>query len=1333
MSPRRRRTSAAQHHVEWMQLVDISGPFISLSVLSEVFPQNLDAVDPDIGGRYRQAFAEWQANRELRRPDAAIEAAFVDFVLADVLELPPEFIADRQALGDGYAARLPEHRVVLQPDAAIARPSERPSVLVQRYGSGVSLEKPLDERGLHASPAERMRILLTRTGVRSGLLTNGVEWMLVHAPAERTATFVTWYSNLLAEEQITLRAFRSLLGAHRLFGVDDAETLDGMFERSRDDEREVTDQLGIQARRAVELLVAAYDRADRDVGGALLAHVPEYRLYEASLAVVMRTIFLLAAEARGLFPDDGPWVESYAVTPLRAQLQADSDRYGIEVLERRFDAWPRLLATFRAVHDGVAHSRVRMPGYGGGLFDPRRYPFLGGDSVVPRISNRAILHILDALQTLEVDVPGGRERRPLSFRALGVEQIGHVYEGLLDHTAIRADAPALGLAGTAKKEPEIALRELEQKRDEGEDALLDSLVEHTGRSRPALRKGLAAEPEAERVARLRSACDHDSALVNRVLPFSGIVRDDVFGDPLVFREGRVYVTTSPFRRSTGTHYTPPSLTEPIVRHALEPVVYRGPSEGSPIEEWQLKCPSELLDLKVCDIAMGSAAFLVAACRYLAARLVEAWEQHPEGAPPDAGADPEERELTARRLVAERCLYGVDKNPLAVEIAKVSMWLTTMRRDRPFTFLDHALRHGDSLLGVTSVDQLERLTLTPANDDSVLLDSAREVIRATLAEVRVLRERIEATDAVDIRDVEEKAVLLGRTEERVGALNAVGDLLVGAELEDASGRGDARTTMEASADEICACLEAAPGHRRDSLLLPLEARAGDALLSGRAPADPDALNPFHWVLEFPEVFQTGRSGFDAIVGNPPFLGGQKITGTLGEPFREYIIRILADGRRGSADLVAYFFLRARQLLADRGAFGLLATDTIAQGDTRQIGLAALSRNGVTLIRANPTSEWPGEAGVQVAHVWGVTGGWEGTRVVEGLVVTSILPSLMPPGRVTGDPFPLAANAGDVFQGSIVLGSGFLLEPDDAQRLIEANASNADVLKPYLVAEELTKQPRQAPTRWAINFRDWAADAARGYGDLWPIVDTKVRPEREKNKRRVRRERWWQFAEPAKGLYNAIAEFPRVLVGPAVSKYWFVVWRPNGWVYSHKVFVFTIQDDGRAAVLSSTFHDSWARKHSSTRGAGLNYSPTDCYQNFPFPADCRPLNDIGARYLTLRQETLLAEDQGLTRVYNRVHEHPEDNSRRIMELRELRRELDIAVTEAYGWTGIELDHGFRSTPLGVRYTISDSARTDVLDRLLELNQARYADEVKQGLNTKRRGKAATTASIGSQLTL
>src|SRR5258708_6868369 len=214
-----------------------------------------------------------------------------------------------------------------------------------------------------------------------------------------------------------------------------------------------------------------------------------------------------------------------------------------------------------------------------------------------------------------------------------------------------------------------------------------------------------------------AACDNSPALFERVLPFAGLLRTDPFDKPVVINADSVYVTQGSDRRTTGTHYTPRSLTEPIVQHTLDPLVYIGPAEGKPQEEWQLRPAAEILHLKVCDMAMGSGAFLVQVCRYLSEKLVEAWENAeqelpskpqitPEGQP-STGAlhetllprDPDERLAIAMRLVCERCIYGVDKNPLAVEMAKLSLWLITLNKNRPFTFLDHPLRCVDSLLGV----------------------------------------------------------------------------------------------------------------------------------------------------------------------------------------------------------------------------------------------------------------------------------------------------------------------------------------------------------------------------------------------------------------------------------------------------------------------------------------------------------------------------------------------------------------------------------------------------------------------------------------------------------
>ncbi len=592
-----------------------------------------------------------------------------------------------------------------------------------------------------------MMQLLRDSGIRLGIVTNGDHWMLVNAPKNETTGYVSWYANLWLEEPVTLRAFRTLLCADRFFNVPDAETLDlkdGLLDQSANDQQEVTDQLGYQVRKAVEVLIQSLDKADQDNGGKLLTGVEEKILYESALTVMMRLVFLFCAEERGLIPnpaDKELYDRFFAASTLRESLRIAADQYGEEILGLRYDAWTRLLTTFRAVYAGAKHDRLKLRAYGGSLFNPDRFPFLEGrkfgtswkntEATPLPVSNRTVLHLLEALQVLRSRLPGGGavEARKLSFRALDIEQIGHVYEGLLDHTAKRATDPVLGLAGTRDKEPEVPLAELEKIAAKGEKELLKFLKEETGRSEPALKKGLNAEIEDQLVSRFRTACQ-DSELWKRVKPFAGLVRLDDVDYPVVINTGSVFVTAGTDRRSSGTHYTPKSLTEPIVQYTLEPLVFVGPAEGLPREEWKLRSAKELLALKICDMACGSGAFLVQACRFMAAQLLEAWKAvqqanpgtlriTPEGEPstgqpgemliPD---DPDERKAFALRIVAQRCLYGVDKNPLAVEMAKLSLWLLTLAKDKPFEFLDHAIRCGDSLVGIQNLDQLRKFDLQP---------------------------------------------------------------------------------------------------------------------------------------------------------------------------------------------------------------------------------------------------------------------------------------------------------------------------------------------------------------------------------------------------------------------------------------------------------------------------------------------------------------------------------------------------------------------------------------------------------------------------------------------
>ena len=644
----------------------------------------------------------------------------------------------------GLEVTLAEHHETLRPSLAIVEPSGRPKagtprLLIESWPLGQDLKSAVPSLRWAASPLERMTQLCRSTGVRLGLVTNGERWTLVDAPVGQTAGYASWYAGLWLQEPITLAAFEALLGVRRFFGVAETDTLEAMLDESVAYQQEVTDQLGYQVRRAVEVLVQALDRADFDRQRELLRDVPPERLYEAALTVMMRLVFLFCAEERGLLLLGDPIYDAnYAVSTLRAQLREEADRVGVEVLERRQDAWARLLATFRAVYGGIEHEALRLPALGGSLFDPDRFPFLEGRaagttwletpaSPLP-IDNRTVLHLLDSLQLLRMRGDSGTsEARKLSYRALDIEQIGHVYEGLLDHVAVRVDTDTLGLTGTKDKEPELSIDELERERRRGKETLVEFLKEQTGRSLSGLRNALDAEIDEAAEQKLLVACGNDKALLKRALPFHALIRNDVWGYPQVYRAGSFMVTGGPERRQTGTHYTPKSLTEKIVAETLEPLVYVGPAEGKPREEWKLRPPAELLDLKICDMAMGSAAFLVQVCRWLGERLVEAWEEaERSGASISADGevlekpaghdllakDREERLSLARRLIAERCVYGVDINPMAVELAKLSLWLVTLAKGRPFGFLDHNLRCGDSLLGVTSLDQLENFHLDP---------------------------------------------------------------------------------------------------------------------------------------------------------------------------------------------------------------------------------------------------------------------------------------------------------------------------------------------------------------------------------------------------------------------------------------------------------------------------------------------------------------------------------------------------------------------------------------------------------------------------------------------
>ena len=461
----------------------------------------------------------------------------------------------------------------------------------------------------------------------------------------------------------------------------------------------------------------------------------------------------------------------------------------------------------------------------------------------------------------------------------------------------------------------------------------------------------------------------------------------------------------------------------------------------------------------------------------------------------------------------------------------------------------------------------------------------------------------------------------------------------------------------------------------------------------------------------------RGGFDAIVGNPPFLGAKKLKSALGNDIREWFVEVLAEGERGNADLVAYFIRRAAALLGPCGTLGLIATDTIAQGESLDVGLGWLVRfGGFDLFAAIRSESWPSRSvQLQYAVIWCTHAKLpeQLKRMLDGEMVSAISVQLEPLGRVNRTSYALGENRRTAFVGSYVLGKGFVLSNEEAAQL--RRAGEGAVVKPFIIGDDLASRPDLTASRSVIDFFEMSYAESQSFPGALALIDERVRPERQRVDvggeyvlRKPLPQRWWQYADKRPALYRALTRIDRFIAIPRLSKATQFTFVPTGCVIADSCVAIASDDPAMLAVLSSSMHQGWILAFGTTRSSSVMYSATALYEPFPLPELGRDLASLGTELESARRSVMEQRQLGLTSLYNSVNSPQSHGDPDVDRIRGIQVQIDTATMAAYGWEDISLGHGFHTYRQVERFTVSPAARVEILDRLLELNHERARAE-------------------------
>jgi hypothetical protein len=775
------------------------------------------------------------------------------------------------------------------------------------------------------------------------------------------------------------------------------------------------------------------------------------------------------------------------------------------------------------------------------------------------------------------------------------------------------------------------------------------------------------------------------------------------------------------RANTGSHYTPDELVQPLIKHSLDHLIAE-----------RLKAPdpqAALLALRVADVACGSGHILLAAARRIGQELaiVRTGEDQPS---PLALR-------TAVRDAIRHCIYGVDLNPLAVELCKVALWLEAHVPGEPLSFLDHHIKCGNAIVGYVRREDIEARGIPDEafaampGDDREIATQLRQRNRAERKGQRILTFDPEVERQLDeaLKGWRGLDALPEHTPEEVTAKRRRFDTL--------SQSAEALWIEQLAALPIAQFYVPKLKNRPGMHVTEEEFRTywnGERKPQGQSTAEAwgVALKKrfFHWFLAFPDIVAGG--GFDCLLGNPPYLGRGGIRSTYGDPFCTYVQWQFAPA--GVSDLVVYFVQRLQQLLRQGGFAAFITTNSIKDGEVRKDGLEVALARGASIVMAQRAVRWPGRANVFVSLLSLHQGPCQVQRTLDGVPaddINAFLESASPESQ----PQQLQQNLGRVHQGSIVLGDGFILTLAETEQLWAEEPASREVVKKILNGQELNSSPMQQPDRWVVDLGERSLADAMQLPLTLSRLEKLVLPVRGKGGDPGK---WWQFWRPRRELYASLRPLDRCFAAAATTKYLNFSAADPCHVFTHALFVLTSNRWDHYAVVQSSLHEVWARKYSGALETRLRYSPSDCFETYAFPGDLWRTGDetlakLGEQYHEHRRRLMRELWLGLTDIYNLFHARdlsPElvakvskkstDASRKgfdnLLELRRLHVGLDNAVLDAYDWTDLHLGHDFievETLPENdrVRYTISPAARKEVLKRQLALNHERARQEAAQ----------------------